>query len=117
MTQDLYMNLEGFSPSETTMIQSAIEALGSVGYDPSSLQVLIRAELPPGCRGMTLLADGVVLSGEAFSSQEMLNHVLEEELVHLYQKARDPEATYGRGTARTREQEVDAQRQFPCPEA
>jgi hypothetical protein len=43
--------------------------------------------MPAGYGGMSP-PDGTVLGGEAFSSQAMLNHVLEEELRHLMQNGR-----------------------------
>lgn len=86
--------MEGFSPVEEAMLHAAEIALQSVGYDTGPICVLVRADLPAGYRAMSL-DDGAVLGDEAFSSQEMLNHVLEEELRHLQQKARDPEMAFG----------------------
>lgn len=62
------------------------------------------------------LADGAALGEAAFSSQAMLNHVLEEELLHHGQKARGVAREFDPGTAATLEGEVDEQRRFACPE-
>ncbi|HEX4589248.1 MAG TPA: hypothetical protein VH120_04925, partial [Gemmataceae bacterium] len=78
------------------------------------LQVLIRADLPAGYRAMTL-DDGAALGPEALSSQAMVNHVLEEELLHLEQKAREPDRAFGPGTAGALEDEVHDARKFPPP--
>jgi len=64
------------------MIQLAIAALASAGYDVTVIKELIYTEMPPGYRAMTL-TEGAVVARPAFSSQAMLNHVLEEELIHL----------------------------------
>jgi hypothetical protein len=61
------------------------------------------------------LDDGAILGAEAFSSQAMVNHVLEEELLHLGQKARAPGQEFVPGTARGLEEEVHEQRRFPLP--
>jgi hypothetical protein len=106
--------LEGFSPAEEEMIQRAQEALQSVGYEISLIKVLVRADMPAGYRGMSL-DDGAALSGEAFTSQAMLNHVLEEELLHLQQKAGGADFAFGPETARTLEELINEQRRFPCP--
>ena len=97
------------------MIHEAIVALRSVGYDTAPLEVLVRADMPAGYRGMTL-ADGAALGSEAFSSQDMLNHVLEEELRHLSQKASGQAEEFAPGTARALEEAVDVERKFPLPE-
>jgi len=96
------------------MLLAAEAALRSAGYDTGPLQVLIRADMPPGYRGMSL-DDGAALGAEAFSSQAMMNHVLEEELLHLGQKAGAPGRVYKPGTARALEEEVHEQRRFPKP--
>jgi hypothetical protein len=98
------------------MIREAQEGLHSVGYDTSLLRVLIRADLLPGYRGMSW-ENGAVLGAEAFSSQAMLNQVLEEELLHLQQKARGLFESFEPGTAKTLEEAVDAVRQFPLPDS
>lgn len=97
------------------MIHRAVAALRAAGYNTAVLQVLIRTEMPIGYRGMSL-ADGAALSVEAFSSQDMLNHVLEEELLHHGQKASGQAAEFAPGTSRILEEEVDAERKFPLPE-
>lgn len=96
------------------MIHEAIAALRSVGYDTAALQVLIRTDMPAGYRGMSL-ADGAALGLEAFSTQDMLNHVLEEELRHLVQKASGRTEEFAPGRGRTLEEEVDVERKFPLP--
>jgi hypothetical protein len=109
------IRLEGFSTTEEAMIHVAIAALQLVGYDTSPLQVLIRADMPAGYRGMSL-GDGAALGTEAFSSQDMLNHVLEEELLHLAQKASGRAEEFTSGTARLLEEEVHGERKLPLPE-
>ncbi len=96
------------------MIQRADEALRAAGYDTKLVRFLIRTDMPPGYRGMTL-DEGAALSAAAFSSQAMLNHVLEEELLHLQQKAGGEGLTFGPETARTLEELIHEQRRFPCP--
>jgi hypothetical protein len=108
--------LEGFSPVEEERIYAAIAALESAGYDTGLIQVLIRADIPAGYRGKTL-KDGAALGAAAFSSQAMLNHVLEEELLHLQQKARGEAESFAPGTARGLEEQVDEHRRFPHPES
>ena len=54
------------------------------------------------------------LGEEAFSSQEMLNHVLEEELIHLQQKAAGLAQEFGPGTAQELEEAANAARKFPA---
>lgn len=98
------------------MIRAAESALRSAGYDTSALQVLIRVEMPKGYRGMTLV-DGAALGGQAFLSQAMLNHVLEEELLHHQQKAAGEAQEFQPGTARILEGDVHERRRFPIPEA
>jgi hypothetical protein len=110
------IELEGFSLAEEAMIAVAVRMLQAAGYDLSLMQVLIRAEMPVGYRGMCW-ENGAVLGSEAFASPAMLNHVLEEELLHLRQKVRGTEQAFGVGTARTLEEEVDEQRKFTCPDA
>jgi len=109
------IRLEGFSPDEEVMIRAGEVALQSAGYDTTLLEVLVRADMPPGFRAMTL-HDGAALGQEAFVSQAMLNHALEEELLHLVQKAGSAEQVFVRGTARTLEEEVHEQRRFPLPQ-
>src|SRR5258708_4653937 len=97
------------------MIRNAQQALEAAGYELRSNFVLTRVEMPSGYRGMTL-ADGAILGEEAFSSQAMLNHVLEEELLHLKQKAAGQAGEFLPGTARLLEEEVHETRRFPCPD-
>ena len=100
------IRLEGFNPAEVEMLRAAEAALQSAGYNTSPLQVLVRVEMPTGYRGMTL-ADGAALSGAAFGSQAMLNHVLEEELLHHQQKAAGEAGEFQPGTARILEGNID----------
>jgi hypothetical protein len=97
------------------MIHCAIAALQAAGYDTAALHVLICPEMPSGYRGMSL-ADGAALGSEAFSSQDMLNHVLEEELLHHGQKASGQAEQFTPGTARILEEAVDVERKFLLPE-
>jgi hypothetical protein len=97
------------------MIHTAVEALQQAGYDVSVFKELIRADLPPGRRGMSW-PNGAVLGSEAFSSQAVLNHVLEEELIHLQQKQLGQADVFGPGTARALEEAVDDDRKFPYPD-
>jgi hypothetical protein len=53
------------------------------------------------------------LGDGAFSSQGMLDHTLEEELLHLGQDL--PSQTFGPGSAAANEAAVDAARKFPEP--
>ncbi len=76
--------LTGFSGAESGMVQAALKALQGAGYDTSPLAELIRADMPIGYAGMSL-DNGAALGQEAFSSQAMLNHTLEEELIHYQQ--------------------------------
>jgi hypothetical protein len=98
------------------MVREAQEALHAEGYDTSPFLVLIKAELPPGYRGMTL-DDGAVLGDAAFSSQAMLNHVLEEELLHLKQKASGLTQSFQPGSARNLEEAIHETRRFPPPKS
>jgi RHS repeat-associated protein len=108
--------LTGFSESETGMIRAADKALRQAGYNTTPLKELIRADMPPGYRGMSI-EGGAALGGDAFSSQDMLNHVLEEELLHLQDKAAAAKGQqFGPGTARGYEEAADARRKFPLPQ-
>jgi hypothetical protein len=115
MADKAAVHLEGFSSAEEKMMESALGTLQTAGYDINHLKVLIRAELPLGYRGMSL-EDGAVLGNEAFSSQAMLNHVLEEELLHQRQRASELARSFQCGTARKLEEAIDAARKFPLPD-
>src|SRR5437667_280549 len=106
--------MEGFALAEAAMIRAAMMALEGVGYDTSPIKVLIRADLPATYRGMSL-PDGAALGTEAFRSQEILNHVLEEEVLHLQQKAAGLAEEFGPKTAAELEKEVNEQRKFRLP--
>ena len=45
----------------------------------------------------------------------MLDHVLEEELLHLRQKALGVASVFGQGTGRALEEALNAIRKFPLP--
>jgi hypothetical protein len=106
--------MEGFTPAEEAMIQASIMALQMAGYETSGIKILIRADLPANYRGMSL-PDGAVLGAEAFRSQEVLNHVLEEEVLHLQQKAAGLAEEFGPKTAAELKKEVNEQRKFRLP--
>ncbi len=62
------------------------------------------------------LEGGATLGEEAFTSQKMLNHVLEEELRHLQQKAAGLGTQFAPGTAQALEESAHVSRVFPLPE-
>jgi hypothetical protein len=97
------------------MIGQSMKSLSGAGYDLSPLQQLVKADMPPGCCAMSLSAEptGAALGDGAFSSQQMLDHTLEEELLHLNQNL--PSQTFGPGTAAEMEAGVDAARKIPEP--
>lgn len=97
------------------MIRESCTALEAAGYDLSRFHVLIRAQLPPGYRGMSW-ENGAVLGTEAFTSQDVLNHVLEEEYLHLRQRASGAMQAFEPGTATALEEEVNAVRRFHLPD-
>jgi RHS repeat-associated protein len=105
----------GFSENESSMLNNSLNALSGAGYDLSPLQQLVKVDMPPGCCAMSLSTPptGAALGDAAFTSQEMLNHTLEEELLHLGQDL--PHQTFGPGTAAENEAAVDAARKFPEP--
>ena len=106
--------LTGFSKAEQNMLKHAEKTLSEAGYDVSKFKELIKADMPPGYRGMSL-DNGAALGKEAFSSQSMLNHVLEEELLHVMQKAGGLGNQFSPATAKALEEAADAIRQFPFP--
>ena len=108
------LDLIDFSPHEEGMIYEALAALAEAGYDPGLFQELIRADMPPGYRGMSL-DGGAALGAEAFASQAWLDHVLEEEYLHLLQKRRGEAEIFGPGTALELELDVHDTRRFPSP--
>jgi hypothetical protein len=109
------MELEGFNPAEEEMVMRSLDALSAAGYDTSVVAAVIRAELPSGYVGMTYLQDGIILGSEAFASQNMLNYVMEEELLHLMQKAGGTASAFDRTTVRHLEGDIDAKRTFHRP--
>ena len=58
------------------------------------------------------LDDGAALGPEAFVSQELLNHVLEEEYLHLLQKRDGSAKEFDRATALELELDVNDKRRF-----
>jgi len=72
-------SLVGFSDSETSMIGQSMKNLSGAGYNMSPMQQLVKADLPPGCCGMSLSTPptGAALGDGAFSSQQMLDHTIE----------------------------------------
>jgi hypothetical protein len=106
--------LISFSSIEEAMILEALQELERAGYDTELFKVFIRVEMPGQYRAMTL-DDGAALGDAAFSSQRMINHVLEEELLHLRQKAAGQASEFGARTARALEAEIDEQRKFSLP--
>jgi hypothetical protein len=105
----------GFSQAETGMINQSLNTLSGAGYDLAPLQQLVKAEMPPGCCAMSLSTSptGAALGDGAFSSQGMLDHTLEEELLHLGQDLSNQ--TFGPGDAAAKEAAVDAVRKIPAP--
>ena len=95
------------------MIQNTCVLKGA-GYDTSAFKELVRADMPPGYRAMSL-EGGAALGQEAFTSQESLNSALEEELIHLQQKAAGLGQPFGPGTAQSLEEAANAARKFPIP--
>lgn len=96
------------------MIRLAAASLATAGYDILLLGGLVRVDLPAGYRGMTL-EDGAAIGPAAFTSQDMLNHVLEEELLHLQQRPRGEAIEFAPGTARALEENIHEHRRVPCP--
>jgi hypothetical protein len=97
------------------MIRRAFSALEAAGYNTGRLTELVKADFRGRMAGMSLGENGAALANEAFESQAMLNHVLEEELIHTQQAARGLSPTAGPGAADALEAEVDAIRKFPAP--
>ena len=110
-----YLKLIDFTSMEEAMVRSAMQALEDVGYEVSVFQELIKVEMPPGYRAMTL-GNGAALGGEAVASQKWLNHVLEEECLHLIQKAKGWFDEVTRGTVLELELDANESRRFPPPE-
>lgn len=114
--RSLLIRLEGFSQAKEKMIELALAALQGVGYDTQIVKLLERVDLPAGHGGMTLFTlSGAALGPEAFSSQPMLNYVLEEELLHLVQMAEGKTQVFGPETARELEDAVHEARKFHRP--
>jgi hypothetical protein len=107
--------LTGFSAEEVQMVERALQALEAAGYNTGRLTELVKADFRGIKAGMSLGENGAALANEAFESQAMLNHVLEEELIHTQQAARGLSAGDGPGAADALEAEVDAIRKFPDP--
>lgn len=110
----VFGRMTGFSKAEEAMLRQAQKTLSDAGYNVGRFEELIRANMPAGYRAMCL-DGGVALGAEAFSSQAMLIHVLEEELLHLGQKSMGLTSEFAPGVARALEEAVDAIQQFPLP--
>jgi hypothetical protein len=106
--------LVGFDAGETRMIRFALDALNLAGLDTVLFQELIKVDMPIGYRAMSL-DGGAALGTEAFESQDWLVHVLEEELLHLAQKAQGLTKEFVRGTALELELDVNDIRKFAPP--
>lgn len=104
-----------FSADEEAMLNQALSALEQAGYNVDLFEELIRVQMPKGYCGMTL-DNGAALGTEAFASQDCLNHVMEEEYLHLVQKKRGQAVTFAPGTALELELDVDDKRKFPRPD-
>ena len=74
----------------------------------------IRAKMPPGYNAMSL-EGGAALGDGAFSSPAGLVSALEEELLHLQQKAAGLAKEFSPGAAQILEEAVDELRKFPIP--
>lgn len=109
-----YPLLVGFDAAEEGMIRFGLDALSLAGYDIALFQELIKVDMPKGFRAMSLDA-GAALGKEAFASQDWLIHVLEEELLHLLQKAQGLAQEFAPGTALELELDVNDTRKFPPP--
>jgi hypothetical protein len=72
--------------------------------------------MPLGYSAMSLSSSptGAALGEGAFASQDMLNHTLEEELLHINQTLSSQ--SFGPGDAAAKEAEVDAVRKFREPQ-
>jgi RHS repeat-associated protein len=108
-------SLIGFSTMESAMIGKSMDTLSGLGYDLSGMEQLVKADMPPSHVAMSLSTPptGAALGDAAFSSQEMLDHTLEEELLHLGQDLSNQ--PLGRGDAAANEAAVDAVRKIPEP--
>jgi hypothetical protein len=109
------LNLTGFDAAQETMLRSALAALMREGYDVTCFVELVWVRELPSCYRAMTLAEGAALGPNAFTSQAMLNHVLEEECRHHDQKARGAADEFSRETAGRLEEEVDDSRKFPAP--
>ena len=109
-----YPVLIGFDAVEEGMIEQALDGLHLAGYDLGLFQELIKVDMPKGYRAMSL-DDGAAVGEEAFESPEWLIHVLEEELLHLLQKAKGLTQEFGPGTVLELELDVNDTRKFPPP--
>ncbi len=103
--------MAGFSDAQKAMLRDSLKALQDAGYDTSLFKQLNWTDYTR-IRGMSL-PDGAALSDKAFTSPEMLNHVLEEELRHLEQKQVVTE--FGPDTADALEKDADVAPKFPEP--
>jgi hypothetical protein len=111
-----YPLLINFTAAEEAMIAYGIDTLSMAFYDTELFEELIKADLPDRFRAMSL--DGAAALGDrAFESQEMLVHVLEEELLHLMQKAEGYFEKVDRRKPFELELDVSDTRKSPCPDS
>ncbi len=115
-TLDEAMTYNGFNEGQIRMIQQSMAALAAKGYDTSALQEFVLSDFSASTSGRIYgmsLEGGAALDEAAFSSQELLNNTLEEELFHNYQTASRP--WFARGTVQAFEEEAERATQFPEP--
>ena len=98
------------------LIGRSLKTLTDAGYDIKPLQQLVKSSMGRGKAAMSLAVEptGAALGDGAFSSQQMLDHTLEEELLHLNQDLAHTEV--GPATADLKEAEVDAARKISPPQ-
>jgi RHS repeat-associated protein len=101
----------GFSDTEVAMLKNSLNTLQGAGYNTNQFAELIRADLPQGTSGMSL-DGGAALGDQAFTSQAELNKTLEEELIHVQQKASGQASVFGPGTAQSLEDAANAQKKL-----
>jgi RHS repeat-associated protein len=109
-------SLVGFSETESAMLGQSLKNLRGAGYDTSAFQQLVKStDMPAGTCAMCLSTSptGAALGDGAFTSQEMLDHTMEEELRHLGQDL--SKQWLGVGDAAAKEAEVNGNRKFPEP--
>jgi RHS repeat-associated protein len=101
----------GFSQPEEEMLKNSLKTLQDVGHDTTQFTELLRADLGKETSGMTW-GDAAAIGDRAFSSQEELSKTLEEELIHLQQKAAGQATVFSPGTAQSLEEAANAQKKL-----